>query len=235
MTYHKFLLLLLVLLASAVAAGAGELDTDADKAVCPVCRVHEGETEPEEVRATAEFQGQAYGFCSEKCRDTFLQAPEAYMPPVFPRPAPAFAVRDLDGGEVASSELPDGALLLDFWATWCPPCIKDLPRLSDLHRRFAGSGFAVVSVSIDDGDGAAKAVARAARKHKATHPIYLDSVETPAWGAFQVRVVPAQFLLDADGNIVAQWSGKIDLEIVEAAIEDLLAVESRPAASASSR
>ncbi|MEE8525055.1 MAG: redoxin domain-containing protein [Thermoanaerobaculia bacterium] len=236
MTYRNLLpLLLLLAILFTAAVAAADADTDADKAVCPVCRVHDGETELEKVLATAEYRGQTYGFCSEKCRDTFLEAPQGYLPPVFPRPAPAFAVRDLDGGEVASSELPAGALLLDFWATWCPPCIKDLPRLSKLHRRFAGSGFAVVSVSIDDGDDAASAVTRVARKRKTTHPIYLDSAETPAWGAFQVRVVPTQFLLDADGNIVAQWSGKIDFEIVEAAVEDLLTDEPRPAASTSRR
>ena len=189
----------------------------------------------EEVRASADYQGQSYRFCSVKCRDTFVESPEAYLTPVFPRPAPEFSVRDLDGAEVPSTKLGDGALLIDFWATWCPPCIKDLPRLTDLHQRYAEAGFAVVSISIDEGEDAAAKVARAMKKRKARHPVYLDSVDSPAWGAFRVRVVPTQFLVDSEGNIVAQWSGKIDLKIVEAAVEELVASEPRPAVSSSGR
>ena len=192
-------------------------ETVSNEALCPVCRVHEGEDEAEPVVASADFDGQTYGFCSTECRDTFLEAPESYLPPVFPRPAPAFVVRDLEGAEFASEALRGRTVLLDFWATWCPPCVADLPLLSRLHERYAADGLTVVSVSIDEGDAARK-VARMVRKRKATHPIYLDSGDSPAWAAYRVRAVPTQFLVDAEGQVVAQWSGKIDLEVVEAEI-----------------
>ena len=216
---NRRIFLLCLLVPFAVAAA----DPGAERALCPVCAVHEGETEMEKVRASADYRGRTYHFCSEKCRDVFVAAPDGYLPPVLPRPAPAFAVRDLDGGEIPSAELPDGPMLLDFWATWCPPCLKDLPRLTELHERYADAGFSVVGVSIDDGDDAAAAGARAVKRRKARHPIYLDSVAAPAWEAFSVRVVPTQFLLDGDGNIVAQWSGVIDLEVVEAAVREVIA------------
>jgi thiol-disulfide isomerase/thioredoxin len=198
-------------------------ETDVKEAVCPVCRVHEGESEAETVEASADYDGNTYGFCSEKCKDTFAEAPDSYLPPVFPRPAPLFVVRDLTGTDFSSQELHGRVVLLDFWATWCQPCITDMPKLTALHERHSGSGLTVVSVSTDEGDDAAKKVAKIVKKTKATHPIYLDSTDSPAWSDYLVRVVPTQFLIDAAGNVVAQWSGKIDLEIVEAEITRLLA------------
>lgn len=194
-----------------------------EKAICSVCRVHEGETEAEAVVATADYQGHTYGFCSTKCRDTFLETPASYLPPVFPRPAPSFVVRDLEGADFSSQALHGRTVLLDFWATWCQPCVTDLPKLTRLHERHAEAGLTVVSVSIDEGEDAAKKVARMVKKRKATHPVYLDATDDPAWSAYLVRVVPTQFLIDADGNIVAQWSGQIDLQEVEDAITGLLA------------
>lgn len=225
------LMALVLPLAAAESAAAGTATADSattdeaasgERALCPVCRVHEGETEAELVKASAEHEGTTYGFCSLKCRDTFLEAPASYLPPVFPRPAPAFVVRNLEGGEVSFDAFRDKIVLLDFWATWCQPCVDDLPRLTSLHERYAGDGLVVLSVSIDEGGGAARKVRRMVKRRDARHPVYLDDADPPAWESYRVRVVPAQFLLDAEGRIVAQWSGKIDLDVVEAEITRLL-------------
>ena len=194
-----------------------------DSAVCHVCRVHEGEEEPEEVVATAEHAGHSYGFCSVECRDKFVEEPIAYLPPVFPRPAPPFEALDLAGATVSSELIAGQWTLLDFWATWCLPCVGDLPKLTALHERYSDQGFAVVSISIDEGKKAAKKVARMIKKRKATHPVYLDSESAPAWAAYNVKVVPAQFLINPEGQIVAQWSGAIDLAEVEGEIGRFLA------------
>ncbi len=189
-----------------------------DTAICHVCRVHEGETDAEKVAATAVHDGHTYGFCSVQCRDKFVKDPVAYLPPVLPRPAPAFQAVDLEGATFSSESLQGKWILLDFWATWCPPCVADLPKLTELHHRYADRGFSVVSVSIDEGEKAAKKVGRMAKKRKAGHPILLDSTASPAWSAYQVRVVPTQFLISPEGQIVAQWSGTIDLAKVEAEV-----------------
>ena len=197
---------------SSKAAGSSDLGS----AVCHVCRVHEGEAEPEAVVATAEHDGHTYGFCSVACRDKFVEEPTAYLPPVLPRPAPSFEAVDLDGKTFSSDSLQGQWTLLDFWATWCQPCVTDLPKLTALHERYSAQGFAVVGISIDEGKKAAKKVARMIKKRKVGHPIYLDSETVPAWAAYQVRAVPAQFLINPEGQIVAQWSGAIDLKNVEA-------------------
>ena len=222
--------LILSLAAGSATADDGAVATEAvasdETAICQVCRVHEGETDAEPVIASAEYEGKTYGFCSTKCRDTFLEAPASYLPPVLPRPAPAFLVRGLDGAEVSSDAFRGKTVLLDFWATWCQPCVDDLPGLTALHERYAEDGVVVVSVSIDEGDSAARKVRRMVKRRDARHPVYLDATDTPAWASYLVRVVPTQFLIDADGRIVAQWSGKSDLDQVRAEIDGLVAAGS---------
>jgi thiol-disulfide isomerase/thioredoxin len=227
MTHPLTRTLLLSILAGAAAllpspSHGDEAAEAPDKALCPVCRVQEGTTEEEEILATAEYEGVTYGFCSETCRDTFLQAPAAYLPPVFPRPAPAFHIMTLQGQQVSSDILQGKVTLLDFWASWCLPCVVDLPKLTDLHQRLEKRGFQVLSVSIDEAGNAVQKISRLLRKKKVHHPVFLDGGGSPAWETYLVAVVPTQFLIDAKGQIVAQWSGTIDLAVVEEAVLQLL-------------
>ena len=193
-----------------------------EKAVCPVCRVHEGETEPEEVVATSAYKGKTYGFCSAKCKKTFDEYPEAYLPPVLPRPLPSFTVQSLKGEEVASRSLAGKPMLVDFWATWCQPCISAMPELQKLHQRHAAKGFSVVGISIDEGAEGGKKARQFAEKRKLVYPVYVDATKTPAWSVLHVRAIPAMFLVDGQGRIVQQWSGKIDIREVERAVEKLV-------------
>jgi len=210
-----FLSLLLVLLAVAAFAA------DAPKtALCPVCKVHEGEAELEPVKATSVYKGETYGFCSDKCKTTFDEYPEAYIPPVLPRAVPAFSVKTLEGKEVPFSSFASGKpVLVDFWATWCAPCVSAMPELQKLHKKHAAKGFSVVGISIDEEHDKAR---KFAEKKKLDYPVYLDATETPAWSTFHVRSIPAVFLVDAQGRIVQQWLGKVDMKEVEQAVARLV-------------
>lgn len=208
----------LMILAAAVLAYAAA----PKKAVCLVCKVHEGEDEPEKVAASTTYQGQDYHFCSEKCKKTFAEDPLAYIPPVLPRPAPAFTLKSLQGEEIASKSFQGKPVLVDFWATWCQPCITAMPRLEKLHSQLAGQGFSVVGVSIDEGEAGQKKARELVQKRKLGYPVYLDATQTPAWSAFHVRVIPAMFLIDGKGQVVRQWTGKVDLAEVEKAVRDLV-------------
>ncbi|HJX26633.1 MAG TPA: redoxin domain-containing protein [Thermoanaerobaculia bacterium] len=209
-------LLLAILVMTATAGYAAEPKT----AVCPVCAVHEGEAEPEAVKATSVYKGQTYGFCSGKCKTTFEEYPEAYLPPVLPRPVPAFTVQSLDGKEVPFASLATGKpVLVDFWATWCAPCVSAMPELQKLHRQHAAKGFSVVGISIDEEHATAR---KFAGQKKLAYPVFLDATKTPAWSVFHVRAIPAMFLIDAKGRIVDQWLGKVDIKEVEKAVAKLV-------------
>lgn len=195
-----------------------------DKAACLVCKVTKGETGEEEVKALRAHDGKQYGFCSEKCAKAFEVDPAAYLPPVLPRPAPDFSLKDLAGNPLSKESLKGKIVLLDFWATWCVPCRKAMPGLQSLHQKFAGQGFAVVGISIDEG-GETKVKKYVASK-KIIYPIAVDSEKSPAWDAFRIKAVPAAYLLDREGRIVAQWTGAAArTKELEGKLEELLAAE----------
>lgn len=191
------------------------------KAVCLVCAVTEGATEAEPVKAVRTYEGKEYSFCSDKCAKAFDADLAAYVPPTFPRPAPAFALNDLAGNPVSNESLKGKVVLLDFWATWCTPCRKSMPELQALHAKYAARGFSVVGVSIDEG-GTAK-VKKAVAAMKITYPIAMDSEKAPAWDAFYVKAVPAAYLIDREGRVVAQWTGAAaSAKELESKLEELL-------------
>lgn len=200
---------------------APTLATAAEKAICHVCRVHHGESEPEPVKATRTYQGVEYGFCSEQCAKTFDADPAAYVPSTGPKPAPPLDIRGLDGKPITWDSLRGKVVLVDFWATWCMPCRKSMPELQKLHESLAGRDAVILGVSIDE-DGAKKVKRFLGGKQKYTYPMALDSEDDPTWVRFGVKAIPAAFLVDAQGRIVQQWTGLVKVDEVREAMERAL-------------
>jgi thiol-disulfide isomerase/thioredoxin len=212
--------LVLGLLAATAAAGVRAQEKP-DKALCLVCAVH-GETEKERVKAHAEHDGETYYFCADKCRAAFQEDPLAYVPPQLPRPAPSFVVETLDGKDVAAAEFKGKVVLVDFWATWCKPCEKIMPRVQKLYDKYEDKGFTVAGISIDDGEKRTTKVAKFLKKYDVSYPVFLDAKDVPAWFTYRVKAVPAMFLIDREGQIVAQWLGSVDHERVETEVAKLV-------------
>ena len=201
-----------------VLAGSAALMAEVqvpDKALCTVCALRGGETELEKVKAHSEHDGKAYYFCSEECKVEFDSDPVAYLPPVFPRPAPDCVVEMLDGEDMALEDMKGRVVLVDFWATWCKPCLETMPRLQELHGAYSDRGFDVWGVSIDEEKNRVRKIRRMVGKLEITYPIFVDAKETPAWYQFKVKAIPSMYLLDGESRIVAQWTGKIDYEELE--------------------
>ncbi len=188
------------------------------KAVCRVCEVRGSAHGLEDVAAWRDANGTPVFFCSDECAAAFDGDPLAYAVATFPRPAPAALVRSLEGASVPLESLRGSVTLVDFWATWCKPCLKSMPKVQKLHDALGGQGFRAVGVAIDEGgDLASKSVREFVRKKGLTYSIVLDDESTPAWAAFHVAAVPAMYLIDRRGDIVMQWSGEVDFEEVERA------------------
>ena len=188
------------------------------KAPCQVCTMRgEGHAE-EKVAATSTYKGKPYYFCSKGCKKEFDANPEEWMPPVLPRPAPAFSLKSVDGAQTTLASLKGKVVLVDFWATWCPPCVAAMPQLSKLHSRLASKGFSVVGISTDE--GGVKKVKPFLAKRKLSYPIVLDTANV--WKAYGVKGLPSMFLIGRDGQIVQQWAGKVDHKEVERAVEAAL-------------
>ncbi len=123
-------------------------------------------------------------------------------------PAPEFAARTLDGGTLALSELRGEVVLLNIWATWCPPCREEMPALEALHRELAPRGLRVVGVSIDRA-GAEPQIRRFAEDLGITFDLLHDP-EQQAPRTFRTIGVPETLLIDREGRLVHRWIGQID-------------------------
>jgi peroxiredoxin len=121
-------------------------------------------------------------------------------PPVTTPPAPPFKVKDLTGRTLELGELlRHGPVLLDFWATWCKPCVEAMPELETWHRDYGPRGLTVIGVSVDGPRNFAKVRPFVAGKG-ITYPIVLDS-DGRLQQLYHVLAVPTAFLIDTTGTI----------------------------------
>jgi peroxiredoxin len=188
------------------------------RAPCTVCAVREG-AGAEAVKATTIYQGKEYYFCSEKCRDEFLKKPKAFTELQAPKPAPNFTLKSLSGETVNLADLKGKVVLVDFWATFCVPCVKAMPKLQKLHDEHAAQGFTMVGIATDE-EGEKK-VRPFMGKMKISYPILVDTASL--WKAYDVETLPALFLIDRTGRIVKRFGGGTDHKTIEAEVEKLLA------------
>jgi len=110
-----------------------------------------------------------------------------------------FTLTGLDGKPYTLSALRGKVVLLNFWATWCPPCRKEMPDMEKLYQRLQAKGFVVLAISDEERD----TVAGFEEKQKYTFPILLDP-DRKVNTAFNVEGIPKSFLFDRDGKLVAQ-------------------------------
>ncbi|MFY8053561.1 MAG: redoxin family protein [Armatimonadaceae bacterium] len=188
------------------------------KASCFIC-LQNGETELEKPAGAVTYKGRTYYFCNKGEVDAFIKDPESFIPAPLPRPAPAFSLPTAAGGPLSFESIKGKVTLVDFWATWCGPCVKAMPAVQKLHETYAPKGLSVIGISIDE-EGAKKVGPFLSKsKVKYTYPIALDNADV--WKAWGVRSLPTMVLV-SDGQIVKHWSGAVDLKDVERAIRDAL-------------
>jgi peroxiredoxin len=110
-----------------------------------------------------------------------------------------FSLKDLAGKSWTFSELRGKVVLVNFWATWCPPCRKEMPDLQALHEKFAAQGLVILGIS----DEKAEKVEPFIRERKVTFPVLLDP-KRKVNEMFVVEGIPKTFIYDREGKLVAQ-------------------------------
>lgn len=120
--------------------------------------------------------------------------------------APEFALRDPQGRLLALKELRGRVVLLDFWGTWCVPCLKAMPALQRIHEQFKDRGLVVLGVDVETDPKADPAGTM--RKMGFTYGLLLGGEATAA--AYQVKIFPSVYLIGPDGKILHAESGLRD-------------------------
>ena len=190
---------------------------EVEKAICAVCGPREG-SGFEEVKARARYQGRDYAFCSVQCKAEFLKNPSAFLATDEGKPAPPFALTTLQGDAISLQSMSGKVVLLDFWATFCPPCLAALPELQALHAKHERRGFAVVGMTVDDRP---QLVKKAVSEAKVTYPIV--NANAAVWNAYNVNALPSLVLVGRDGKIIRRYGGEADRKGMLADIEKALA------------
>jgi peroxiredoxin len=111
-----------------------------------------------------------------------------------------FSLPDLQGKLWTLNELRGKVVLVNFWATWCPPCRKEMPDLQKLYNRFQKKGLVILAISMDEEPAK---VPPFVAQQKFTYPILLDTGEKVS-KTFLVWGIPKTFVFDRDGKLVAQ-------------------------------
>ena len=133
--------------------------------------------------------------------------------------APRLQLQSIEGKTVRLSDYKGKVVVLNFWATWCPPCREEIPDLVSLQKQYAARGVVVLGVSMDEG-GPAK-VARFAKKYGINYPVVMGDEKTSEnFGGIQV--LPTTFIIDREGNIVDGLQGGADRAGFEEKIKPIL-------------
>jgi peroxiredoxin len=139
--------------------------------------------------------------------------------------APAVSYVELDGSQHHSDELRGRVVLVNFWATTCTQCIREMPKLVALHEKLAAKGYQTLAVAMSYDPPAY--VVNYAQSRQLPFPVVIDNTGAIAQAYGKVRLTPTSFLIDRDGHIVERFVGEPDFDQLEARIEQLL----RPAAT----
>ena len=133
--------------------------------------------------------------------------------------APSLTLRDLRGSPHSLSDYAGQIVLVNLWATWCPPCEAEMPVFQRFYEEHRLEGFVVVA--INDGESAAQVEAFVV-KHDLTFPVWLDPTYEATDRAFKTANLPTSYVIDRGGRVKLEWIGAINELTLEKTVASLI-------------
>ena len=149
------------------------------------------------------------GIASAPNPSDLAHTPQDLMPPPkIPDRLPQFSLEDRAGKSTSIGSFDGKSLIINFWATWCAPCLREVPLLERLHAEWAGRGFSVVGIAVDHRDK----VLEFADRFKIGYPLLIgeqDALEAAAAFGVETPVFPFTVFTDRRGEVVALFIGEL--------------------------
>jgi thiol-disulfide isomerase/thioredoxin len=136
--------------------------------------------------------------------------------------APDFKMKTYDGGTVSLSDLRGKVVMLDFWATWCPPCQEEMPSLVKLAKEYEGKGLVFVAASRDEMPDAPLFVEEFVISRMPDLGPYVVYAPDEMAAAFQVTALPTLYFLDREGRVVDAQRGALSEDALRRRVERAL-------------
>ncbi|MFO7172724.1 MAG: TlpA disulfide reductase family protein [Bacillota bacterium] len=135
-------------------------------------------------------------------------------------PAPDFALETLDGQVVRLSDLRGQVVLLNFWATWCPPCREEMPALQAVERLYREKGFRVLAINLDE----SPATIRSFLEQNGLELTVLLDKDMKVTSRYGILPLPTSFFIDREGRVAYVHERYMDLAFVKGQVEQLLGI-----------
>lgn len=120
-------------------------------------------------------------------------------------PAPDFRLPDLNGQEVTLSQFRGKVVFLNFWATWCPPCIEEMPSINALQKKVQSNDFVILTVNIDQ--TGRENIKKFVDSRGLEFRVLLDPKSDVSAGKYGISGVPETFLIDRNGIVIERYIG----------------------------
>lgn len=144
-----------------------------------------------------------------------------------PKPVPDITLETMDGEKINLADQTGKVVLINFWATWCAPCRKEIPDLIDLYAQFQSEGLKIIGIAVDQ-DGA-EVVKPFVQKQKINYPIVLDPDQSIESHFDAMYGLPTTYVVSPEGQIVRRILGIFPIEEMKPELKEMLNAQSESA------